>query len=190
LISLKSKNQKPSNGSIPITRQVRPRETNDRRTTNLSNQRLQNKEAFQSKRTRGAEVDALGIVGSRIANTQDHGGIERALCLYSLERILALQTEGHSIFPGSVGENITTVNLDWEQMVPGVRLRLGEHVLIELTRYTAPCTTIAASFQEGHYERISQKPYPGWSRVYARVLEPGSIRIGDRVELVKTEIAG
>ena len=138
---------------------------------------------------REAQVDALGIVGSNVANPEDHGGIERALCLYSLERILALQVEGHPLFPGSVGENITTVNLDWEQMVPGVRLRLGEHVLIELTRYTAPCTTIAASFRESHYERISQKPYPGWSRIYARVLQPGPIRIGDFVELVKAEIA-
>ena len=135
-----------------------------------------------------AQVEALGIVGSNVANPEDHGGIERALCLYSLERILALQAEGHPLFPGSVGENITTVNLDWEQMVPGARLRLGDQVLIELTRYTSPCTTIAASFLDGHYERISQKPYPGWSRVYARVLHPGPIQIGDRIELVKAEI--
>ncbi|HEX7588257.1 MAG TPA: MOSC domain-containing protein [Anaerolineae bacterium] len=137
---------------------------------------------------RQAEVDVLGIVGSQVANPEDHGGIERALCLYSLERILALQAEGHPLYPGSVGENITTVNLDWEQMVPGARLRLGEQVLIELTRYTSPCTTIAASFLDGHYERIAQKPYPGWSRVYARVLQPGPIRIADHVELVKAEI--
>lgn len=134
---------------------------------------------------REAQVAALGIVGTQVANPEDHGGIERALCLYSLERILALQAEGHPLFPGSVGENITTVDLDWEQMVPGALLRLGNQVLIELTRYTSPCTTIAASFQGGHYERISQKPHPGWSRVYARVLQPGTVRIGDLIELIK-----
>jgi MOSC domain-containing protein YiiM len=138
---------------------------------------------------REVEIDTLGIVGNQVADTSVHGGIERALCLYSLERILALQTEGHLLFPGAVGENITTVNLDWELMVPGARLRLGDQVLIELTRYTAPCKTIAASFKDGHYERISQKPYPGWSRIYARVLHPGSIRIGDRVELIDPDSA-
>ena len=138
---------------------------------------------------RQAQVDVLGIVGNQVANQEEHGGIERALCLYSLERILALQAEGHPLFPASVGENITTVNLDWEQMIPGTRLALGDHVLIELTRYTAPCTTIAASFKDGHYERISQKPYPGWSRVYARVLQPGPIQVGDCVELVNPDRA-
>ena len=136
---------------------------------------------------REAQVDSLGIVGSRVAHPEDHGGPERALCLYSLERILALQAEGHPIFSGSVGENITTVNLDWDQVAPSVRLRLGEQLVIEITRYTTPCSTIAASFAGGHYDRISHKPHPGWSRVYARVLQPGPIRIGDRIELIKME---
>jgi MOSC domain-containing protein YiiM len=133
---------------------------------------------------REAQIDSLGIVGSRAAHPEDHGGPERALCLYSLERILALQAEGHPIFPGSIGENITTVNLDWDQMAPGARLRLGEQIVIEVTRYTSPCETIAVSFLGGHYERVSQKRFAGWSRVYARVLQPGRIRIGDAMEIL------
>ena len=50
------------------------------------------------------------------------GGPLAALCLYSLEVIQALQAEGHSIFPGSVGENITLSHLDWSRVTPGVRL--------------------------------------------------------------------
>ena len=134
---------------------------------------------------RQAEVDALGIIGSQVAHPEDHGGPERALCLYSLERILALQAEGHPVYPGSLGENITAVNLDWEQIAPGAQLQLGDQVLVEVTRFTSPCETIAASFTGGHYERISQKRHAGWSRVYARVLQPGRIRIGDRIELVQ-----
>ncbi|MCL4395665.1 MAG: MOSC domain-containing protein [Chloroflexi bacterium] len=133
---------------------------------------------------REAEVGVQGIVGSRVANPEEHGGPERALCLYSLERILALQAEGHPLFPGSLGENVTTVGLDWDKMAPGVRLRIGKDILVEVTRYTSPCTTISASFLEGHYERISHKLNPGWSRVYARVLQPGHIYIGDPLTLV------
>ncbi len=134
---------------------------------------------------REAQIDALGIVGSRVAHPEDHGGPERALCLYSLERILALQAEGHPLFPGSIGENITTVNLDWEQIGLGACLKLGDQVVIQVTRYTSPCETIAASFVGGHYDRISQKRYAGWSRVYVRVLQPGQIRVGDRIEFVE-----
>ncbi len=134
---------------------------------------------------REAQIDALGIVGSRVAHPEDHGGPERALCLYSLERILALQAEGHPLFPGSIGENITTVNLDWEQIGLGACLKLGDQVVIQVTRYTSPCETIAASFVGGHYDRISQKRYAGWSRVYARVLQPGQIRVGDRIEFAE-----
>ncbi|RMF36983.1 MAG: MOSC domain-containing protein [Chloroflexi bacterium] len=133
---------------------------------------------------REAEVTRLGIVGDHQNDTEHHGGPERALCLFSLERILALQAEGHPIFPGSTGENVTVVGLDWSQVTAGTRLRLGDEVLVEVTRHTTPCATIRDSFLGGDYSRLSQKRHPGWSRVYARVLQPGRIRIGDAVRLL------
>jgi len=129
------------------------------------------------------KVTELGLVGDQ-HRSETHGGPERAICLYSLERILALQAEGHPIFPGSAGENVTVSGLDWSQIVPGSRLRLGEEVLVEVTRYTSPCNNIAGSFVDNQYERISQIRYPGWSRVYARVIRSGNIRVTDRVVLL------
>jgi len=130
---------------------------------------------------RTAAVDMLGIVGSTVANKAKHGGPQAALCLYALERILALQAEGHPLFPGSAGENLTITGLDWDAIAPGMRLKLGGDVLVELTRYTSPCQTIAASFRDGNFDRISQKTHPGWARVYAQVLSGGPITIGDPV---------
>ena len=105
-----------------------------------------------------------------------HGGPERAVCLYSLEKILALQAEGNPIFPGSVGENITLAGVEWESVVPGKRLRLGEQVLLEVTKYTTPCNNITGSFADGDSDRILEKTHTGWSRVYARVLQTGEVR--------------
>jgi len=133
---------------------------------------------------RQGEVNELGLVGDEHRFPDIHGGPERALCLFSLERILELQAEGHPIFPGAVGENITIAGIDWQQVVPGVQLALGEEVLLEITSYTSPCNTIPASFAEGQYQRISQKVHPGWSRVYARVLRAGALRVGQKVELL------
>ncbi len=66
---------------------------------------------------REGQVNELGMVGDEHRFPDIHGGPERALCLFSLERILELQAEGHPIFPGAVGENITITGLDWQQVV-------------------------------------------------------------------------
>ena len=132
-----------------------------------------------------ARVTADGIDGDGHRNTRYHGGPDRALCLYSIERIRALAAEGHPIVPGSIGENVTIEGLEWSAVEPGARMRLGERVVIEVTRYTSPCFNITSSFTDGDYSRVSQKQQPGWSRVYARVLTEGVIRRDDRVRLLK-----
>jgi MOSC domain-containing protein YiiM len=128
-----------------------------------------------------AEVISLGLVGDRQEETDVHGGPERALCLFSLERILALQAESHPIFPGAIGENLTLSGIAWELMIPGARLHLGDTVILEITRYTTPCENLIPYFVGGDYSRVAQKRHPGWSRLYARVLHAGLWQVGDRV---------
>lgn len=127
------------------------------------------------------EVSENGMQGDKQKDLRYHGGPDRALCLYSLERLLALQAEGHPTFSGAFGENLTLTGLDWTRMEPGQRYRLGEQVLIEITRYTNPCNNLIPFFKDGDYGRISQTQNPGWSRVYARVLASGLLRPGDPV---------
>jgi MOSC domain-containing protein YiiM len=131
---------------------------------------------------REAMVTRLGLADDRQNNLKYHGGPDRAVCFYSLELIQALQLEGHRVFPGALGENVTLVGLDWAQMQPGARLRLGP-VVVELTKFATPCSTIAQAFANGEFMRVSQKVHPGWSRVYCRVLEPGLLRVIDEVVL-------
>ena len=133
---------------------------------------------------REAVLTTGGLEGDRQRDLRYHGGPERALCLFALERVLELQAEGHPIFPGSVGENVTAIGLDWSGLVPGARLALGEEAVIEITSYTSPCKNIAASFREGEFKRISQKVHPGDSRLYARVLRPGRLAVGQTVTLL------
>lgn len=130
-----------------------------------------------------AEVGSDGIAGDGHNHPDIHGGPERALCLYSLDLIEQLAQEGHPIAPGSVGENVTLSGIDWGQMQPGTRLRLGSDVVVELTRDTTPCKTIAAAFKNREFVRIGEKLHPGWSRMYARVIQEGTIRPGDTVEI-------
>lgn len=134
-----------------------------------------------------ARVTTLGVEGDAQRDLEHHGGPDRALCLFSQERIRALQAEGHPITPGSTGENLTIEGLDWSEVIPGSYLRLGAEVIAQVTRYTAPCVNITASFRHRDYSRVYQKRHPGDSRVYARVLREGSLSSGDPVRLL-TEV--
>ena len=131
---------------------------------------------------RSARVTLAGLEGDGHRNRKLHGGPDRALCLFSLEQIEALQAEGHPVEPGALGENLTVTGLDWPRVRPGDLFRVGETVLIQITRFTSPCETVRAAFLDGAYSRVSETRHPGWSRVYARVLVPGEITAGDRVE--------
>jgi len=134
-----------------------------------------------------AEVGEGGLSGDRQRNRRVHGGPMRAVCLYSFEVIERLRAEGHPIVPGATGENLTVSGLDWSLVHPGVRLRVGDTVLLEVTRFTAPCENIAPAFLQGEFPRIAVQHAPFESRVYARVLATGSVRSGDPVEIVAQE---
>jgi len=127
-------------------------------------------------------VSVNGLQGDRQRDLRYHGGPDRAVCLYSLDLIEALRAEGHSIEPGSIGENLTVSGIRWTDMVPGATDEVGT-VVLQLTDYAAPCSNIARSFERRQYVRVNQKVHAGWSRLYARVLTEGTVRVGDGVTL-------
>lgn len=129
-----------------------------------------------------AVVRREGIEGDHQRERRIHGGPERAVSLYSLERLETLRAEGHPIGPGTTGENLTIAGLPWERVRTGARLEVGE-VSLEVTQPAHPCKTIAGSFTGGDFSRLSEKLHPGWSRYYARVLREGTVRVGDPVRL-------
>jgi MOSC domain-containing protein YiiM len=131
-----------------------------------------------------ARVTEEGIDGDMHEDTQDHGGPMRALCLFTLEEIEQLVSEGHPIYPGATGENVTLSGVPLAALTPGTQLALGDEILIEVTRYTTPCKTIKEAFNNADFTRISQKLHPGESRVYAKVLRGGEMRAGDAARIV------
>lgn len=134
-----------------------------------------------------ARIRVNGMEGDAQRNRRFHGGPQRALCLYSRERLDELAAEGHPVGPGSLGENVTIGGLPWEEVWPGTRLTIG-CVEVEVTGYAAPCVKIANAFADGDFMRIGQKVNPGWSRVYARILAEGEIGLGDSVTFLFTGV--
>jgi MOSC domain-containing protein YiiM len=134
-----------------------------------------------------AQITTLGITGDYQRDQYNHGGQDRALCLYTLEQIQQLQQEGHPITPGSTGENITLAGINMLELIPDTLLALGDEVEIELTSFAAPCNTITDSFNDGDFTRISDKLHPGQSRIYARVLRTGRIVTGDSARILSAD---
>lgn len=127
------------------------------------------------------DVDHGGVVGDRQATRRHHGAPWQALCLWSEEVIAAFAAGGHPIGPGFAGENVTIAGLDWGDVRPGVRVAIGT-VECEISSYAVPCRQNAPWFSDRDFSRIHHRHGPV-SRMYATVLVPGSIVIGDDVRV-------
>ena len=103
------------------------------------------------------------------------------MCLWSEEVIAAFAAGGHPIGPGFAGENITVAGLRWGDVRPGSRLTIGS-VGSEISSYAVPCRQNAGWFSDRNFGRIHHRHGPV-SRMYATVLVPGSITVGDPVIL-------
>jgi MOSC domain-containing protein YiiM len=129
-----------------------------------------------------AKVGIGGIEGDVQRARQHHGRPWQALCLWADETLLKLQGEGHRIERGSAGENLTLSGIDWTQATCGSLLVCGE-LVAELTLFTLPCSKNARWFRDGDFNRMHHAAEPGVSRMYASVLVPGVVCVGDSVTL-------
>lgn len=127
------------------------------------------------------EITSAGLDGDDQADKKHHGGPEQHVCLYSLEVIEELQAEGHPIFPGATGENLTISGLDWTRLERGQLMRIGPVAVVEITWPATPCGKNSQWFNGGDSTRMSHELWPGWSRWYAKVITPGRVDAGDTV---------
>jgi len=135
-------------------------------------------------------VTELGIEGDEHAHPEFHGGPRQALLFIAAEGIEELKQAGFALFPGALGENITTTGLDRRAWRMGQRWRVGPEVVVEFTKIRAPCKTLnrygAGAIQKAVYDAVvhagdPSSPHWGLSGFYARVVEGGVIHTGDEI---------
>jgi MOSC domain-containing protein YiiM len=132
----------------------------------------------------------MGIVGDAW-RYPFHGGRRKAILLITVEGIDELVSQGIALFPGALGENLTTRGLDRHQMRLGQRIQVGG-AAIELTQVRLPCSTLdiygsgiqAAIYDAGVQAGDPGSPRWGLSGFYASVVQPGIIRAGDPIALL------
>ena len=73
--------------------------------------------------------------------------------------------------------------MDWDNLKVGMVLKVGKATL-ELSEPCVPCSKIGESFVEQNFSRIDHDKESGWSRWSARVVEEGTVSVGDSVRLL------
>jgi MOSC domain-containing protein YiiM len=131
-----------------------------------------------------AYVHSLGLEGDAHDDKADHGGPFRAVSLLAIEAIRRVAADGNPIGPGTTGENVTTEGIELGALPIGTHLAIGPEAIIELTAAANPCKTIAHNFVDGRIARLSARVHPLDTRLYARVIQEGTIRSGDEIRIV------
>jgi MOSC domain-containing protein YiiM len=128
------------------------------------------------------EVDREGFVSDQVGDTRHHGGEGQALYAYAGEQYDHWSAElGRELRPGQFGDNLTTRGLDVDDALIGERWRVGT-VTIEVSGPRIPCATFAA--QVGERGWVRRFAAHGRSGAYLRVIAPGAIAPGDRIDVV------
>ncbi|MER8085348.1 MOSC domain-containing protein [Streptomyces sp. NPDC058316] len=124
-----------------------------------------------------------GLAGDAVCDLRHHGGSDQAVYAFAREELDAWERElGRPLPNGAFGENLTTSGLDVSGAKIGERWRIGPELVLEVASSRIPCRTFAAHLDErGWVKRFTRAAAPG---AYLRVVEPGSIRAGDPVEIV------
>jgi MOSC domain-containing protein YiiM len=95
-----------------------------------------------------------------------------------------LREKGFAVFPGEMGENITTRGVDLLGLPTGTRLRLGEAATVEVTGLRNPCAQldgIQPGLMAATLDRDAEGHLIRKAGVMAVVLTGGEVRPGDAI---------
>ncbi|MGP4056761.1 MOSC domain-containing protein [Mycobacterium sp. 4D054] len=125
-----------------------------------------------------------GVVGDSVCDSKYHGGDDQAVYAYAREHLDRWAGElGRDLTNGMFGENLTTSGVDLTACLIGERWAVGDDgLLLEVTSPRTPCQTFAKFLGiRGWIKTFTAAGMPG---AYFRVIEPGTVRAGDPIEVV------
>ncbi len=102
------------------------------------------------------------------------GKWHRQISLLSADKIAAFNEKGAGVVPGAFGENLVVEGFDFRSLPVGTLLRCGD-VLLEMTQIGKDCHSHCEI-----YKKMGDCIMPR-EGVFARVLEPGTISVGDEM---------
>lgn len=126
--------------------------------------------------------DGSGVVADTVGDSAHHGGAQKAVYAFAREELDVWAEElGRELANGSFGENLTTVGIDLEGLLINQPVAVGTAVL-EVSVPRKPCRTFAGWMGvPGWIRRFAAR---GRTGCYFRVVQPGTISVGDGITLL------
>jgi len=141
------------------------------------------------------EVNLLGITQDEQADLEVHGGLEKAIYAYPIEHypfwqesLLKATGKPKDWTHGQLGENLTVQGFFEKDVFIGDRWLIGGVELV-VTKLREPCFKLNAKMGFAEASKLMlQTARSGW---YLRVLQPGTIQAGERIQVIpgKREIS-
>ena len=108
-----------------------------------------------------------------------HGGTERSVSLLAIESIEKMRKLGVKVNPGDMAENLTTEGIDLIALPIGIRLEIGNDILVEVTQIGKEC--------HEHCEIFAQvgtcvMPTEG---IFVKVIKGGEVTKGDSIRVTE-----
>lgn len=139
-------------------------------------------------------IEGLGVEGDAHAGTtvKHRSRVARDASAPNLRQVHLLHAElfdelvqrDHPVFPGEMGENVTTRGIDLLALPRGTRLRLGDEAEVEITGLRNPCSQIDR-FQPGLTAAVLDRDADGRlvrkAGVMSVVRRGGVVRAGDTI---------
>jgi MOSC domain-containing protein YiiM len=125
-----------------------------------------------------------GLEGDQPADTQHHGGPDKAVLLYSACHYPSWHSEYPQLplGPGAFGENWTVDDLSETDVCIGDIYAIGD-ALVQVSQPRIPCWKISRRWRtEGLTERVRETGRTGW---HVRVLRGGTVRSGMELQRVE-----
>jgi MOSC domain-containing protein YiiM len=123
---------------------------------------------------------------SRVAQNPSQLNL-RQVHLIGQELLDELTAKGFRVWPGAIGENITTSGLDLLHMPSGTRLALGESAVVILTGLRNPCRQLD-KFQAGLMSAVLGRDERGRPTLRAGVMgvvvADGTVRPDDQIAVI------
>ncbi|WP_227939458.1 MOSC domain-containing protein [Alkalihalobacillus deserti] len=125
----------------------------------------------------------LGLEGDQQADLVNHGGIDKAVCIYPMEHYSYWEKQLSKTFPfGSFGENITLAGMAEFDTHIGDIWKWGE-AMVQVSQPRRPCYKVAQRHAEPKLPLFIQET--GYSGYYVRVLKEGYVSANDRCILTE-----
>lgn len=122
--------------------------------------------------------EAVLVAGYGIEGDAKGGHPNRSLNIMSYESLTVLRGQGFYTEPGQMGEQIVIHQLDVDHLAPGTRVQLGMEAVIEVVEPRNGCQKFQA------HQGKPLKLVAGQMGVMARVVNGGTIRVGDPVRVL------